>query len=157
MNSMVRIAVAADHNGYELKQRLVTELRASGHQVTDLGSDGADVADDYPDFAQRVCEAIRGGLADRAVVVCGSGVGVTVAANKFPGIRAGMCHDLYSARQGVEHDDMNVLCLGSFVVAFDLARDLVNEFLSAKFSNEERHARRLSKVKALEARFMKPE
>ncbi len=152
----MRIAIAADHNGFDLKQQLVTDLRASGHQVADLGADGTDGADDYPDFAQRVCEAIREGRAERAVVVCGSGVGITVAANKFPGIRAGMCHDLYSARQGVEHDDMNVLCLGSRVVTVDLARELVKEFLAARFSNEERHARRLSKVKAIEARFMKP-
>ncbi|MBI3328924.1 MAG: ribose 5-phosphate isomerase B [Nitrospinae bacterium] len=150
----MHIAVAADHAGYPLKQTLVDDLRAAGHEVTDVGTHDPTLPDDYPDFAQLVCEAIRSGRAQRAIVVCGSGVGVTVAANKFPGIRAGLCHDHYSAHQGVEHDDMNVLCLGARIIGPEVAREIVHAFVCAQFTGEERHVRRLNKVKTIEAKFL---
>ncbi len=145
------VAVGADHAGYELKQRVATYLRALGHEVLDLGADSAEPSD-YPDFAEAVGRAILDGRAERGVLLCGSGVGATVAANKLPGIRAGLCHDTYSARQGVEHDDMNVLVLGARVIGPALVEELVRTFLSARFSDEERHRRRLEKVRALEAK-----
>jgi len=151
----MKIALAADHAGYEAKQVVVEDLRAGGHQVMDLGTHDPGRPDDYPDFAELACEALRRGEAERAVVICGSGVGVTVAANKFPGIRAGLCHDHYSAHQGVEHDDMNVLCLGARIVGRETIREAVRAFVAARFTGEERHARRLAKVKAIESRFMK--
>ena len=150
----MKIAVAADHAGFPLKQKVVADLRKSGHDVTDLGTHDTAPCD-YPDFAEKACEAVRSGQAERAVVVCGSGVGVTVAANKFPGIRAGLCHDHYSAHQGVEHDDMNVLCLGARIIGEEPAREIVGAFLAARYTGEERHARRMSKVLAIEKRFMK--
>ena len=153
----MRIAVAADHAGYPLKHIVVDDLRAAGHEVTDLGTHDPTQPDDYPDFAELACEAIRRGEAQRAVVICGSAVGVMVAANKFPGIRAGACHDTYSAHQGVEHDDMNVLCLGARIVGQELARELVRAFICAQFTGEERHVRRLNKVKAIEAKFLRGE
>jgi len=146
----MKIALAADHAGYEAKQVVVEDLRAGGHQVMDLGTHDPGRPDDYPDFAELACEALRRGEAERAVVICGSGVGVTVAANKFPGIRAGLCHDHYSAHQGVEHDDMNVLVLGARIVGSATAQDAVEAFLSATFSGEERHVRRLNKVQGIE-------
>ena len=151
----MKIALAADHAGYEAKQVVVEDLRTGGHQVMDLGTHDPGRPDDYPDFAELACEALRRGEAERAVVICGSGVGVTVAANKFPGIRAGLCHDHYSAHQGVEHDDMNVLCLGARIVGRETIREAVRAFVAARFTGEERHARRLAKVKAIESRFMK--
>jgi ribose 5-phosphate isomerase B len=151
----MKIAVAADHAGYPLKQIVLDDLRVTGHNVTDLGTHDPTPDDDYPDFAELVCETVRRGDAERAVVICGSGVGVTVAANKFPGIRAGLCHDHYSAHQGVEHDDMNVLCLGARIVGREVAREIVRAFVSAQFTGEERHVRRLYKVKAIEVRFLK--
>jgi ribose 5-phosphate isomerase B len=151
----MRIAVAADHAGYALKQIVMRDLQAAGHEAMDLGTHDPDQPDDYPDFARLACEAIRSGHAQRAIVVCGSGVGVSVAANKFPGIRAGMCHDHYSARQGVEHDDMNVLCLGARIIGSELARGIVQTFLAASFSNEERHVRRLEKIREIEAQFFR--
>lgn len=151
----MKIAVAADHAGYPLKQIVVEDLKSSGHDVTDLGTHDPGRPDDYPDFAEVVCEAVRGGKAERGLIVCGSGVGVTVTANKFPGIRAGLCHDHYSAHQGVEHDDMNVLCLGARIVGQELAREIVRSFVSARFTGEERHARRLAKLKRIEGRFLK--
>jgi len=148
----MRIAVASDHAGFSLKAQVAAALRAAGHDVTDLGTyDETPV--DYPDFAEKIGEAIIGQTAERGVLVCGSGVGASVAANKIPGIRAGLCHDTYSAHQGVEHDDMNVLVLGSRVIGSKLAEDLVKAFLGARFTNEERHVRRLGKVKAMEAKF----
>ena len=147
----MRIAVGADHAGFPLKEELARELRAQGHEVRDLGTASTDPVD-YPDFAEAVGLAVVEGRAERGIVVCGSGVGASVAANKVPGVRAGLCHDTYSARQGVEHDDVNVLVLGARVVGSALARELVQAFLAARFSNEERHARRLAKVRALEAR-----
>jgi ribose 5-phosphate isomerase B len=148
----MRIAVGADHAGFALKQQLARELLAEGHEVQDLGTHSADPAD-YPDFAEAVGLAVAQGRAERGIVVCGSGVGASVAANKLPGVRAGLCHDTYSARQGVEHDDVNVLVLGARVVGEAVASELVRAFLGARFSEEERHARRLAKVRALEARY----
>jgi len=145
------IALGADHAGYELKDILRGDLRAQGHEVIDLGTDGPAPVD-YPDFAEAVGLAILDGRAARGILVCGSGVGASVAANKIPGIRAGLCHDTYSARQGVEHDDMNLLVLGARVIGVELARELVRAFLEARFSAEARHRRRLRKVAALEGR-----
>ncbi|HET6374105.1 MAG TPA: RpiB/LacA/LacB family sugar-phosphate isomerase, partial [Candidatus Polarisedimenticolia bacterium] len=123
----------------------------------DLGTDDPTKPDDYPDYAERIASEILGGRAERGLLVCGSGVGVTVAANKIPGIRAGLCHDSYSAHQGVEHDDINVLCLGARVIGSEVAREIVGRFVSARFTAEERHLRRLEKVKAIEAKYLKPE
>ncbi len=149
----MRVALGADHAGAELKNQLLETVRALGHVALDLGGDGSDPRDDYPDYAEKVGEAIRAGEAERGILVCGSGVGVSVAANKIPGVRAAVCHDTYSAHQGVEHDDMNVLVLGSRVIGSELAPELVRAFLGAKFSGEARHVRRLNKVKALEEKY----
>jgi ribose 5-phosphate isomerase B len=146
----VRIAIGADHAGFSLKEKLRTHVQSMGHEVLDLGTHNKEPVD-YPDYAEAVGQAILRGEADRGLLVCGSGVGASVAANKLPGIRAGLCHDTYSARQGVEHDDINVLVLGARVVGHELARELVGAFLRASFSGENRHRRRLEKVKALEA------
>ncbi|MGQ0793537.1 MAG: ribose 5-phosphate isomerase B [Deltaproteobacteria bacterium] len=153
----MRIVVAGDHAGYPLKSIIIEDLIKAGHTVSDLGTNDPAKPDDYPDFAEVACEAIRRGEAERAVVICGSGVGVTVAANKFPGIRAGLCHDHYSAHQGVEHDDMNVLCLGARIVGQEVAREIVRSFAEAEFTGEERHARRLNKVKAIENKYLRGE
>jgi ribose 5-phosphate isomerase B len=151
----MRIAVAADHAGYQLKQDLLAYVRGLGHDVIDLGTDSTEPVD-YPDYAEAVAKAILEGEAERGILVCGSGVGASVAANKLPGIRAAICHDTYSAHQGVEHDDMNVLVLGARVVGAELAHELVRAFVQAAFSGEDRHRRRLRKVLAIEARYMKP-
>lgn len=148
------IAVAADHAGYDIKEVVADHLRSEGYEVLDLGVDTADVPSDYPDAAAAVAQAIRTGAAERGVLVCGSGVGVSVAANKFPGIRAAICHDTYSAHQGVEHDQMNVLVLGGRIVGAALARELVDAFMAAEFSGEERHLRRVDKVLAIERENM---
>jgi ribose 5-phosphate isomerase B len=148
----MRIAVAADHAGYELKQLLADHIRKAGHAVADLGTNDPARPDDYPDFAEALGNAVQRGEAERGVLICGSGVGASIAANKLRGVRAGLCHDTYSAHQGVEHDDMNVLVLGSRVIGSELARDVVDTYLRARFSGEERHARRLGKVKALDER-----
>ncbi len=148
----MRVAVGSDHAGFQLKDNLVTFLRGLGHEVLDLGTHDASPVD-YPDYAEKVAKAIRDGQSQRGILICGSGVGASVAANKIPGIFAGLCHDSYSAHQGVEHDDMNVLVLGARVIGSELARDLVSTFLHAEFSGEERHRRRLEKVKALEKRY----
>jgi ribose 5-phosphate isomerase B len=148
----MRIVVAADHAGFEMKCDLASALRTQGHDVLDLGTHSS-VPVDYPDCAEAVAAALRDGRADRGVIVCGSGAGVSIAANKFPGVRAAVCHDCYTARQAVEHDDMNVLCLGARVIGPALAGDLVAVFLGAKFSGEERHRRRLDKILAIEGRF----
>ena len=148
------VAVAFDHRGVKLRERLLEELGALGHDIVDLGTDTDAVRIDYPDKAREVGEAIRGGDAERGVLVCGSGVGASVAACKLPGIRAAICHDVYSAHQGVEHDDMNVLCLGSEVVGPSLARELVEAFLGATFDGGERYVARLQKVADME-RVMK--
>jgi RpiB/LacA/LacB family sugar-phosphate isomerase len=145
----MRVAVGADHAGFSLKQDLVTYLKTLKHDVLDLGTNSADPVD-YPDYAEAVGKAITEGRAERGLLVCGSGVGASVAANKISGIRAGLCHDTYSAHQGVEHDDMNVLVLGARVIGPALARELVRDFLAAKFSGAERHRRRLEKIARLE-------
>lgn len=150
----MRIAIGADHAGFELKEKLRTYLTDLGHQVIDAGTTNTDPVD-YPDYAEAVGKLILDGKADRGVLVCGSGVGASVAANKLPGIRAGLCHDTYSARQGVEHDDMNILVLGARVIGAELARELVSTFVAATFTGEERHRRRLEKIKALERRYGK--
>ena len=148
----MRVAFSADHAGAALKDELIRRLGAAdlGHELIDLGGDGSDPNDDYPDFAQRLGEAVRGGAADRGILICGSGVGASVAANKMRGIRAAVCHDTYSAHQGVEHDDMNVLALGSRVIGPEPAYECGLAFLAATFSGGERHERRLAKVKAIE-------
>ena len=148
----MQIAVAADHAGFSLKQTVLTFLRGLGHTVNDLGTYDTKPVD-YPDFAQAVADAILSQRAERAVLICGSGVGASVAANKFRGIRAGLCHDTYSAHQGVEHDHMNVLVLGGRVIGEALAHELVGAFVGAKQSQEERHLRRLAKIEAIEAKF----
>jgi len=150
----MRIAIGADHAGFELKRDLAGYLAQQGHEVTDLGTHTT-AAVDYPDFAEAVAQAIRNGQADRGVMVCGSGAGAAVAACKFPGIRASVCHDSYTARQAVEHDDLNVLCLGARVIGPSLARTLLDAFLAATFTGEERHMNRLAKIDAIEARYAK--
>jgi ribose 5-phosphate isomerase B len=145
----VRIAIGADHAGFQLKEMLAADLRDRGEQVVDVGTYSAAPVD-YPDYAEAIGNALREGRAERAILICGSGVGASVAANKLLGIRAGLCHDTYSAHQGVEHDDMNVLVLGARVIGPELARELAHTFLQATFSGEERHRRRLAKVMALE-------
>jgi ribose 5-phosphate isomerase B len=149
----MRVAFAADHAGAAMKDELIRRLRADGldHELIDLGGDGSDPADDYPDFAQCLGLAIRDGSADRGILICGSGVGASVAANKMKGIRSAVCHDTYSAHQGVEHDDMNVLTLGARVIGPEPAYECSVAFLAATFSGEERHRRRLAKVDAIEA------
>ena len=146
----MRIAVAFDHRGVKLRDAVIGQIVALNHEVHDLGTDDASVRIDYPDKAQEVGDAIRSGDAERGVLVCGSGVGASVAACKLHGIRAAICHDTYSAHQGVEHDDMNVLCLGSEVVGAELAAELVRVFLGATFLAEERYIRRLNKVEEME-------
>ncbi|MGH7539589.1 MAG: ribose 5-phosphate isomerase B [Gemmatimonadota bacterium] len=149
-----RIAIGADHAGYRYKSRIAAELRDAGYEVIDLGTD-SDAPVDYPDYAAAVAQAVVRGDAERGIIVCGSAVGVCVAANKVPGVRAGICHDSYSARQGVEHDDMNVLCLGERVIGIEIAREVVRAYLGARFSAEPRHVRRLDKVKAIERRYLR--
>ena len=144
------IAFGADHGGFPLKISLVPWLQSQGYEVLDLGAHTLDPLDDYPDFAAAVAQAVAAGQAERGIVICGSGVGACVVANKVPGIRASVCHDLYSARQGVEHDELNVLSLGARVVGLELAQQLTTEFLGARFTGEERHVRRLAKVNAIE-------
>ena len=146
----MRIAVAADHAGFDLKNELLPWLASEGHTVHDLGTNDPAVPDDYPDHARSLAVELLAGRAERGVLLCGSGVGASVTANKVPGIRAGLCHDHYSAAQGVEHDDINVLVLGARVIGPEVARDLLRAFLRARFSGEERHVRRLAKVAELE-------
>ena len=145
----LNVAIAADHGGFALKQELVRRL-ADSLELVDKGADEYDTNDDYPDFVRAVCHAVADGEVDRGIIICGSGVGACVAANKMRGIRASVCHDTYSAHQGVEHDDMNVLCLGARVIGVEVATELTVAFLMARFSGEERHLRRLEKVAALE-------
>lgn len=145
----MRVVIGGDHAGFELKQHLIKILQSDGHEVVDVGTHDTNPVD-YPDFAVAVADALLAGKGERAVLVCGSGIGASVAANKIPGIRAGLCHDVYSAHQGVEHDDINVLVMGGRVVGTELATELVRSFLRAQFTAEERHVRRLDKVKALE-------
>jgi ribose 5-phosphate isomerase B len=150
----VKLVIASDHAGFSLKEEVRAYLTKGGHEIVDLGAFKCDPQDDYPDFAERVGEAIRAGEAPRGILICGSGVGVSIAANKIPGIRAAMCHDTYSAHQGVEHDDMNVLVLGARIIGSALAYELADVFLKAKFiSNEVRFTRRFKKVLAIEAKY----
>jgi ribose 5-phosphate isomerase B len=146
----MKVAVAFDHRGVKLRERVLEELSSGGHEVLDLGTDTAAERVDYPDKAMEIGEAIRSGAAERGLLVCGSGVGAAIAACKIPGIRAAICHDVYSAHQGVEHDDMNVLALGSEVVGAELAADLVRAFLGARFDGGERYVKRLEKIEAME-------
>ncbi len=145
----MRIVVGADHRGYELKDEIAAALKQAGHEVLDVGTHSADSVD-YPDYARAIGGVLKDGLAERGVLVCGSGVGASIAANKIRGVRAALCHDTYSARQGVEHDDMNVLCLGARVIDSELALELVRAFLDARLSDEERYRRRLEKVAEME-------
>ena len=149
----MRIAIGCDHAGFPLKATAVSELKRLGHEVIDYGTDSEEAVD-YPDYAQAVAEAVMRGDADRGLIICGSGVGASVAANKVPGVRAAMCHDTFSARQGVEDDDMNVLCLGARIIGPALATEVIRAWDAARFSNAERHVRRLGKVQAIEAKYM---
>ena len=152
----MKLVIASDHAGFQLKEEVRAYLTKSQHEIVDLGAFRCEPQDDYPDFAERVGEAIKAGEAQRGILICGSGVGVSIAANKIPGIRAAMCHDTYSAHQGVEHDDMNVLVLGARIIGSALAYELVDAFLKAKFiSNEERFTRRFKKVLAIEAKYQR--
>jgi RpiB/LacA/LacB family sugar-phosphate isomerase len=148
----MRVVLGSDHAGFEMKQNILAHVRALGHQVLDVGTDSSSPVD-YPDFAEALGMAIVNNEADRGILICGSGVGAVVAVNKIPGIRASVCHDCYSAHQGVEHDNMNVLVLGSRVIAAELAHDLVWLFLGAEFSGEDRHQRRLAKLEKLESKY----
>ena len=145
----MRIALGSDHAGYALKDHLASWLAEAGHAVYDLGAHNTDPVD-YPDYAAAVASAVLDGRADRGIIICGSGAGAAVAANKLNGIRASVAHDTYTAHQMVEHDDVNVLCLGARVIGSELAQDLIDAFLRAKFSREDRHVRRVEKIKALE-------
>ena len=147
----MKVAVAFDHRGTKLRERVLADLVALGHEAVDLGTDAPEPRVDYPDKARELAAAIRSGEAERGILVCGSGVGASVAANKIPGIRAAICHDTYSAHQGVEHDDMNVLCLGSEIVGGELAGELVRAFLAAEFDGGERYVARLQKIEEMEA------
>ncbi len=152
----MKIAIGADHAGFTLKAELIDCLRAAGHEVIDLGTDNPTDPKDYPDYAEAVARKVLDGTAERGIIVCGSGVGASIAANKIPGIYAALCHDTYSAHQGVEHDNMNVLCLGSRVIGSALARELVDAFLKARFeAHAERHVRRHNKVLAIERAALK--
>jgi ribose 5-phosphate isomerase B len=151
----MKFVIASDHAGVEYKAVLLKEIRENGFEITDLGTNDAESSDDYPDHAADVANAIIANMADRGIIICGSGVGVSIAANKFKGIRAGVCHDTYSAHQCVEHDNANVLCLGERVVGIELVREIVFAFLNAQFTRVERHQRRLDKISAIENKNMK--
>jgi RpiB/LacA/LacB family sugar-phosphate isomerase len=146
----MRIAIGSDHGGYPLNETIIADLEQEGYAVVDFGTHDGSVPDDYPDYARKVGDAVQRGEVDRGIIICGSGVGAAVAANKIHGVRACLCHDTYSAHQGVEHDNMNVLCLGARIIGVELARALVKAFLGATFSGEERHVRRLAKVDEME-------
>ena len=154
MHRIMKIAVGADHGGFLLKVTIVRFVKERGFDILDFGTHSTEPSD-YPDFARSVSEAVLGGKAERGILLCGSGVGACVAANKFPGIKAAVCHDTFSAHQGVEDDDMNVLCLGGRVIGHGLAKEIVNTFLLSNFSGAERHLRRLNKVKEFEREFMR--
>ncbi|MBM3926825.1 MAG: ribose 5-phosphate isomerase B [SAR202 cluster bacterium] len=151
----LKIAIGADHGGLPLKVDLQKWLHSQGYQVLDLGAYSNDPADDYPDFAYAVAKAVAVGQAQKGLVICGSGVGASITANKVPGIRAALCHDTYSARQGVEHDDMNVICMGARIIGIELAKEIVSAFLNARFIDEGRYRRRLNKLLAIEAESLK--
>jgi len=147
----MKIAIGSDHGGYPLNEAVIRDLEEEGHTVIDFGTHDGTKPDDYPDYARKVGDAVQQGQVDRGIIICGSGAGASIAANKIRGVRACVCHDTYSAHQAVEHDDMNVLCLGARIIGVELARELVKAFTNAKFSGEERHLRRLAKVKEIEA------
>src|ERR1700744_1481224 len=152
----MKLVIASDHAGFELKEQVRAYLTKAGHEILDLGAYKVEPQDDYPDFAERVGDAIKAGEAPRGILICGSGVGVCVASNKIPGIRAGMCHDTYSAHQGVEHDDMNVIVLGARIIGSSFAYELIDSFIKANFiSSEERFTRRFNKVLAIEAKYQR--
>lgn len=148
----MKITIGSDHAGFELKKVLIDHLQKNGHELLDVGTDST-VPVDYPDYAEAVGLSVLQGKSERGILICGSGVGASVAANKIPGVRAGLCHDPYSAHQGVEHDDINVLVLGSRVIGPELAKDLCITFINARFTNEERHRRRLEKIHSIEQRY----
>jgi ribose 5-phosphate isomerase B len=150
----MRVVIASDHGGFQYKKILLATIREKGYDLVDLGAFDEE-ASDYPDYAQAVANAITKGGADRGILICGSGVGVAVAANKFKSIRAGVCHDTYSSHQGVEHDDVNVLCLGQRVIGIELAKEIIFAFLAASFSEGDRHKRRLAKIATIESNNMK--
>jgi ribose 5-phosphate isomerase B len=152
----MRIAIGADHGGYPLNERVIEELRHARHDLIDFGTHDGSIPDDYPDYAKQVAEAVQHSAAEIGILICGSGVGAAVAANKFYGIRAALCSDTYSAHQSREHDDCNVLCLGARVVGVELALEIVRAFVAARFTGEERHRRRLAKVQALETNCNEP-
>ncbi len=147
----MKIAIACDHAGYDLKLAILPYLTKLGYEVHDLGADSADIPTDYPDYAKKVAEKMLSGEVERGVLVCGSGAGVSIAANKIKGIYAAVCHDTYTAHQCVEHDGVNVICLGSRVIGIELAREVIKSFLGAKFTGEERHVRRTGKIKEIES------
>ena len=146
----MKLAVGADHAGFDMKSQIVSWLRASGHEVIDVGAHDLDPADDFPDFAEAVGLSLTGGQAQRGVMICGSGVGAAIASNKVAGIRASLCHDSYTARQGVEHNDMNVICLGGRVIGIETAKEVISAFVGASFIPEDRFQRRIDKVSAIE-------
>ncbi len=148
----MRVALGGDHAGFEMKTMIAEHLKKLGHEVVDAGAYEFDALDDFPDFSEAVAARVADDRAERGVLICGSGVGASVAANKVRGIRAGLCHDTYSAHQGVEHDDMNVVCIGSRIIGEELAKEIVSAFLSAEFIDEEKYVRRLNKVLAIEKR-----
>ena len=150
----MKVIIGSDHAGFAYKGLLVAELQQQGYKVLDLGTNDGDIPDDYPDHAADVAMALLKGQGDRGILICGSAVGVSIAANKFKGIRAGVCHDTYSAHQSVEHDDVNILCLGQRVIGIELAKDIVLTYLRATFTNEPRHKRRLEKIFAIENKNM---
>jgi len=150
-----RVALAADHGGFVLKTGLIPWLESQNYEILDLGAEIFDTSDDYPDFAEVIAAAVVSGKADRGILVCGSGVGASIAANKVPGIRACLCHDTYSSHQGVEHDNMNILCLGGRVIGIELAKELAAAFLNAKFNDIDKYNRRVDKISAIEARALK--
>jgi ribose 5-phosphate isomerase B len=151
----LRVALAADHGGFVLKTSLIPWLQSKNFEIMDLGANIFDSLDDYPDFAEDIAKCVVSGKVERGILVCGSGVGAAIAANKVPGVRACICHDTYSARQGVEHDNMNILCLGGRVIGIELAKELVGVFLNAQFNSSEKYRRRIDKIAAIEARYLK--
>ena len=151
----MKLAIGADHAGFDLKAQIVPWLESTGHQVVDLGAHDLDPADDFPDFASAVARSVTGGQAERGVMICGSGVGASIATNKAAGIRAALCHDTYTARQGVEHNDMNVLCLGGRVIGIETAKEVIAAFIGAEFKPEARFQRRIDKVTEIEAARLK--
>tara|TARA_Y100000748_G_scaffold302148_1_gene303774 strand:+ start:3077 stop:3712 length:636 start_codon:yes stop_codon:yes gene_type:complete len=157
VGEIMRISLTADHNGFELKKELIEHIEFLGHEAIDLGPYEYESTDDYPDYAKIISDNVSKQETDRGIMICGSGVGASVAANKIKGTRAAVCHDIYSAHQGVEHDDMNLLCIGSKIIGVEIAKELVKAFIDAKYTGEERHSRRLNKVLNMEDEFNQKE